>query len=146
VTGTAPSAGTEGITRDELAEALRGLKITPEDENTYYPAVADAIFDEVRRNREPEYEPGAVYADGCGLPLRYTVSGGWEAFGRAGEHTYDFPLRPLRKLVPEGSQAAAIDGLDGEALVELLERAGLSQEMTNTIARDIHYLMTGDRP
>lgn len=143
----------ETITRDELAEALRGLKITPEDENTFYPAVADAIFEKAKRNREPEYEPGAMYQDADGKfwlyspdrPEVHWADCPWVHPGSAGAYSLNSPERPLRKLVPEGSQAQ-MDGLDGEALDELLKRAGLSDKQAAAVALDIHRIFEGNRP
>lgn len=98
MTETAPGA----ITRDELADALAALKITPEDENTFYPAVADAIFAHVARNREPRpgaYEDpeGSMYVRVHGLDawLRVMDDGTTEV------RPDDWPERPLRRLVPE---------------------------------------------
>jgi hypothetical protein len=107
-TGTAP----EAITRDELADALAALRITPEDENTFYPAVADAIFMKVRRSREPGYEPGEMYRDADGgfwlyQPERnYACSGSWADCpwlkpGDGAAYSLNSPKLPLRRLVPE---------------------------------------------
>ena len=102
---------TETITRDELAEALARLKITPEDENTFYPAVAGAIFEQVLAQREPEYEPGAVYECARGDVWQFT-RGAWETPGVSGPVPFGVPERPLCKLVREGSQAARLSYAD----------------------------------
>ena len=132
----APEGAAESITRDELALALRGLKITPEDENTFYPAVADAILERVRRNREPEYEPYEIYEGGNGRRWEFYSDGdgqrGWLATGEVTRYGFSYPARPLRKLVPLPSAAeieemlatepAWIGGRQiAEAVVRLLE-------------------------
>jgi len=135
-TETAP----EAITRDELADALAALKITPEDENTFYPAVADGIFEHVRRSREPEYEPGEIYEDAAGHRyMRVGVAAlPWLLVGKDGlviSRVEGVPARPLRRLVPLPGRAdliAALEedlsrehGYDGQAnrVLALLEGA-----------------------
>lgn len=145
------------ITRDELAAALDGLRITRGETDLGLfvgnpRAFAEALFDRAARNREPEYEPGAVYLDADGTVWQYTpdrpenqgtswADCPWLKPGSAGAYSLNTPKRPLRRLVAEGSV-----GLDGEALVELLERAGLSREQTNAIVRDLRHLITGEQP
>jgi hypothetical protein len=104
------NAASESITREELADAMRGLKITPEDENTFYPAVADAIFAAAQRNREPEYEPGEIYQSGDGRRWEFYSDEdgqrGWLLPGQVAKYGFDFPSRPLRRLVPAPSRDA----------------------------------------
>ena len=102
MTETAPGA----ITRDELADALAALKITPEDENTFYPAVAEAIFAHIARNREPEYVPGRAYEAADGSHLIRSQIGDW-VDGSGTRHSHAGPYRPLRRLVPEAPWDAA---------------------------------------
>lgn len=137
----------ETITRDELAEALRGLKITPEDENTFYPAVADAIFEKAKRNREPEYEPGAVYQDADGGVWVYQPQGHdgglccWLSPGTQGVWSSVSPRRPLRKLVPEGSQAS---GLSYAGVRREVFRGIENGETASMIADRIFKLLEAD--
>lgn len=56
--------------------------------------------------REPEYEHGAVYIDAKGEIFRRVESstggrGHWRSFGSVLSIPFDYPKRPLRKLVPE---------------------------------------------
>jgi hypothetical protein len=61
----------------------------------------------VKAHREPEYEPGEVYEDADGDRFIRSRTEGidypWRSFGgdRFRNH---YPTRPLRKLVPEGTQ------------------------------------------
>lgn len=88
------------ITRAELAAVFReGFPFNPAGSHL---AAADQVFAHVARSREPEYEPGAVCQDASGQVWLRCAGRMWLAFGKAGEHSDNFPKRPLRKLVPEG--------------------------------------------
>lgn len=133
----------ETITRDELAEALRGLKITPEDENTFYPAVADAIFEKAKRSREPEYEPGSMYCCARGDVWQF-IGGEWETPGVSGSVPFTVPARPLRKLVPE--LALTGKALHGAILEELDDKAGLARGDCVDLAWSICKMLGVERP
>lgn len=116
------------ITEDELAEALRELKIGREDENTFYPAVAGAVFAAVERSREPEYEPGAMYHDPEGR-LYLRTAGGWlwlDRLGAGEPRPDDWVELPLRKLVPAPDRdviyATLADGIERESVDLLADR------------------------
>lgn len=134
----------ETITRDELAEALRGLKITPEDENTFYPAVADAIFGKVQRNREPEYEPGSIYRDPEGRIYLRTNTGGWlwlDPVGAGEPRPDDWVERPLRKLVPGGLDETVIER---GAVAAVIAKGILGNESSDVIIHRIGQLLDGE--
>ena len=76
-----PSRPSRGTSR---AEALRDLQITPEGENTFYPAVAEAIPERARRSREPEYKPGAMYQCADGKNWLYQPERNYARDGNAG--------------------------------------------------------------
>lgn len=130
----------ETITRDELAEALRGLKITPEDENTFYPAMAEAIFGKVRRNREPEYEPGEAYVDARGDNYLRSETGGWVDYSTTW-HPHGGPKCPLRKLVPEGSDETVIER---SAVAAVIAKGILGDESSDVIIHRIGQLLDGE--
>jgi hypothetical protein len=140
-----PQPDPETITEAELAEALRDLQITPEDENTFYPAVASAIFERAKRSREPEYEPGQIYEDIVGA--RYLCWYGrpllqWVRIfpdGAVQECHHDAPVRPLRKLVPE----ADLPKLDREVMAEEILAGFRSNRAPVEIAARICTLMEG---
>jgi len=102
------------ITEDELAEALETIRHPePHDGCGSCRAEAGKIFARVAEHREPEYEPGQLYQSAAGVPylrldglarpwLRIWPTGDVQAYDEAA------PLRPLRKLVSEGSQAAKL--------------------------------------
>lgn len=102
------------ITHDELIAALENVRIlTGSDSNgmalhdgkaTYPDALANDLFRHVEKNREPEYKIGEAYVDAYGEKWLY--SGWykeWYSFGSSTRVSFDFPKRPLRKLVPETS-------------------------------------------
>src|ERR1035441_8836079 len=138
--GHVMTATPESITREELADAMRGLKITPEDENTFYPAVANAIFAAAQRNREPEYEPGDDYEAADGMRWRRTRDGAWMMLAEEGPAPHDPPERPLRKLVPEGSQSAKPSHFD--VLAEIVTGLG-HDETDKQLADRICKLLEG---
>jgi hypothetical protein len=82
------------ITREELAAALkrRGLS-----------SLADYLFDDIVRDREPEYERGHFYEDALGrVFFRLLGDGkGWSSAPEGTPYPGDYPRRPLRRLVPE---------------------------------------------
>jgi hypothetical protein len=86
------------ITREELATALkrRGLS-----------SLADYLFDDIVREREPEYERGQFYMDDLGrVFFRLLGDGdGWSSAPEGTHYPGDYPRRPLRKLVPEPGPA-----------------------------------------
>ncbi len=94
----------ETITRDELAEALRThqLKAIPGRlVNLADPdETAAGLFQAVIDAREPEYEPGVAYVDARGDSYLRSGTGGWVDYSTTW-HPHAFPLRPLRRLVPE---------------------------------------------
>lgn len=93
------TAGT--ITREELATALkrRGLS-----------SLADYLFDDIVREREPEYERGHFYEDALGrVFFRLLGDGdGWSSAPEGTPYPGDYPRRPLRKLVPEPGPTARV--------------------------------------
>lgn len=100
------------ITVDELEKALEHVHIYTgrnsggwsdhEGKATYPEALARDLFRDVEKNREPEYENGAVYVDAYGEKWSYGgFSRRWYAFGATYPHAFDVPKRPLTKLVPE---------------------------------------------
>jgi hypothetical protein len=135
----------ESITRDELADALRGLKITPEDENTFYPAVADAIFGHVKRHRESRHKPGA-YGDAEGnLYMRVPGLNAWLRVmddGTTEVRPDDWVERPLRKLVPEGPQGAKPSHFD--VLAEIVTGLGHDETDKQLAARICNLLEVSD--
>lgn len=107
-TGDAP----ETITRDELAEAMRNVgsiaDLSKGLRGLFEPGtddLANAIFGYVAAHREPAYEPGEAYQDQRGHIYLRSSTGDWVDYSGV-RHGGSFPLRPLRRLVPEGSPLA----------------------------------------
>ena len=97
----------EAITEGELERALKELASRTGNGNAYFPDLARNIFGYVRgRLRDPEYQPGDCVQDAQGRP--FIRSGGCSWVAWSGARVNDDELeRPLRRLVPEGSQDAA---------------------------------------
>jgi hypothetical protein len=101
------------ITKDELTKALRTMSIHIGHDGTYggsrhvdkatYPeALANDLFREVEKYREPLYQHDAVYADALGHRWLYDGTFKvWYEFGTAEYSLFDEPKRPLTKLMPE---------------------------------------------
>jgi hypothetical protein len=91
------------ITREELAAAFRSGFLYTHSASAAH--AAQEVFAHVVRNREPEYEPGAVYQDPAGRAWCRLRTGDGEADWRCCEsgtlYSDRYPDRPLRKLVPE---------------------------------------------
>jgi hypothetical protein len=100
----------ESITRDELAEALAELGVRTGNRDCFFPALAESIFGRVAASREPEpvYAVGDLFEDREGKQW-YRAGGDlpWRHVPTGLHYGEDRPKRPLRKLVPEGSQEAA---------------------------------------
>ena len=111
--GAVVSEARESITRDELADYFRRHDSSSLAAESSV-AMAASIFANVAANREPEYEPGEIYEDASGhryLRKPYATDLPWLLIGGAGlvvERVEGVPVRPLRKLVPEGSQSAEV--------------------------------------
>lgn len=94
----------ETITRDELAAYYRRHDSSSLASEASA-AMADRIIADIEAHREPEYEPGTAYQDARGDVYLRSSIGDW--VDRSGtRHGHTFPLRPLRRLVPAGSEAA----------------------------------------
>jgi hypothetical protein len=118
--------GPETITEDELAAVLAarlrncgGTHLILTD-----PAASAAdIFTEAQRQREPEYEPAAAYVDARGDIYLRGSTGGWVDYSTTW-HPHAFPLRPLRRLVPDSPHPPRPDSEDHLAVIaEHLSRA-----------------------
>jgi hypothetical protein len=117
------------ITREELAAAFRSGFLYTHSASAAH--AAQEVFAHVVRNREPEYEPGAVYQDPAGRAWCRLRTDDGEADWRCCEsgtlYSARYPDRPLRKLVPETLPASAPPVPHGEAVVipgEMYEDAG----------------------
>ncbi len=147
MTGTAPSAGTETITRYELAKTLADYLIPGEASGGQFKihdpaALARDIFAEAARRREPEYEPGTVCQDAAGQVWLRCAGMMWQAFGPAYSDSY--PTRPLRKLVPE--PALTGKALHSAILEELDDQMGLSRSYCVDLAWSICKMIGVERP
>jgi hypothetical protein len=103
----------QSITEAELAEALAELGVRTGNRDCFFPALAESIFGRVAARREPEYEPGEIYEDDQGDAYHRLAPGPgngqwtWTKCHTGLRVGDGVPVRPLRKLVPEGSQEAA---------------------------------------
>ena len=99
--------GAESITEAELAAYYeqRGDVLDPK-------AAASAAFGVIGATREPEYEPGEIYEDDQGDAYHRLAPGPgngqwtWTKCHTGLRVGDGVPVRPLRKLVPEGPQSA----------------------------------------
>jgi hypothetical protein len=103
----------ESITEAELAEALaecgEGAAHAEKAQSIVFMGiprkVAAEIFAEVLGRREPEYEPYEIYEASNGRSWQFYSDEdgqrGWLAPGQVTRYGFDFPGRPLRKMVPE---------------------------------------------
>lgn len=105
----------EAITPDELRAAIDRLGWYVQREpgipaSTHPAHPADRIIRDVERHREPGYEPYEIYEASDGRRWEFFADEdgqrGWLATGVAARYGFDFPPRPLRKMVPEGSPLA----------------------------------------
>jgi hypothetical protein len=147
------------ITEDELAETLAELGIRING-NAYFPELARNIFGYIERQREPKYEPGGIYQSPDGrtwFRLRLgrsavdpdeTPGWGWRCCESGTRYAGHVPMRPLRKLVPEGSQAEALRKL-AESWRELASNGDSLNGVTSAslayrdAAEDIRKLLEG---
>jgi hypothetical protein len=94
--------GPETITREELEAVLtRCLRTVGKITFMGEPGrIAADLFTEAQRQREPEYESAAAYVDARGDIYLRSSTGGWVDYSTTW-HPHAFPLRPLRRLVPD---------------------------------------------
>jgi hypothetical protein len=87
----------ETITQDELAEALRRRSYLPDPDRYAREILADVVA-----HREPGYEPGRFYLDDIGQVFYRCLGNGngWSLMPNGSPYPHDYPVRPLRKLVP----------------------------------------------
>lgn len=104
----------ETITRDELARALAvGVMEGEITLTAVSEVVAEGLFKIALHNREPEYEPGAIYRSPDGRTwFRMRRSSvhpgegpGWRCCESGVLYNHSWPGQSLRKLVPEGHTA-----------------------------------------
>jgi hypothetical protein len=91
------------ITLTELSEVLMRNGFLMKPGATHFD-VANAIFVEAAKLREPEYKDGGVYQDAYGEIWKFTTAGGalkgWLQFGSAWTAHFDSPKRPLIAMRP----------------------------------------------
>jgi hypothetical protein len=121
------------ITREELTGALkrRGLS-----------SLADYLFDDIVRDREPEYEPGGKYEDPDGVCFERTSAGEWITTGSASVYAHDYPDRPLRRLVPERPGIHLDQQCYGAVLGALADGTERGDDYTDLAARVMNALRT----
>lgn len=100
----------ETITRDELAEALSRFLREHRAEVVVMESpegAAAALVADIAAHREPEYEPGEIYQDAGGVQFyrlcEFEDGRPWLDIEADEAVRHATPVRPLRKLVPEGS-------------------------------------------
>lgn len=135
-------SGDETITREELAAYYRRREFSAEWHKPE--EVAQIVFEDIKAHREPEYERGQIYEDTTGRRFfRLLGDGtGWSSVPEGTPYTGDYPLRPLRKLVPEGSLAAK---LSYEAVLDALARGMDYEEDYTQLAGRIVKLLDGTK-
>lgn len=54
----------------------------------------------IAEHREPEYPPGTIWQDSGKPPVPWyrTGNGMWLRFGREGEFSHNYPVRPLKRM------------------------------------------------
>jgi hypothetical protein len=114
VTGVPAPEGAESITEAELTRALIHVEHSGGKQHcSSCREKAVSLLSHVKAGREPEYEPGEIYEDDAGdrfMRMKEPPGGCWmelRANGSTALRGNGTPYRPLRKLVPEGSQEAA---------------------------------------
>ena len=90
---------------------------------------AQGLIREIKDHyREPEYEPGEVYRDADGATWEYRPDSDgicpWLKPGGEGRWSTPTPRRPLRRLVPEGSEATARKTVDRGQIINILAAGG----------------------
>lgn len=58
------------------------------------------LLQSIEDHREPEYPPGTTWQDSGKPPVPWyrTGDGMWLRFGREGEFSHNYPVRPLRRM------------------------------------------------
>ena len=129
----------ETITKAELAEALGRHAQIP------YHIMADELINDIKAHREPMFVHRDVVQDAKGdvwvFDSNY-ATGGWQAPGVSGAVGFAIPARPLRRLLPEGPQAAKVD--HGQVLDELTAHTRLPRQEAVDLAWRICKLLGGE--
>jgi hypothetical protein len=149
--GTAPEGAIETITERELEEYFQRRQ---SERNVMGGASLEAarIVRDIKAHREPRYEPDAMYRDADGTNWLYAPGlaeareGSWADCpwlkpGDKGAYSLNSPARPLRKLIPEGSQAAKADH---GRIFEELQNSGLLRSQAVDLAQRICKLLGGE--
>jgi hypothetical protein len=107
-----------------------------------HPEVVIRLMHEIRSRR---YEPGEMYQDEAGVNWEYATPEPdsqccWMRPGSAGVFSRGYPEGRVRRLVPEGSQAAKVHA---DAILEAIRESARACETSEGLARRITRLVGG---
>lgn len=128
----------ESLTPSELAGALGRVKGLPLGIDM--DVLARDLYADIKAHREPVYKQDDRIEDAQGVAWQRVPGNQWVRMGRVEWYDNDVPVRPLRKLVPEGSLAAK---LSYEAVLGELASGMVNEEDYTQLAGRIMKLLDG---